>query len=520
VHTSQDRVITTTSGPVRGIIVDEVSGYLGIPYAAPPVNNLRWKPPIPPEPWKEPRLMDKFGPACPQSESPLTEKIESMSEDCLSLNIWTSSNRESELLPVMMFIHGGGFARGRGSLPMYNKTYLAQKGVILVTINYRLGAFGFLAHPALTAESTHNSSGNYGIMDQIMALKWIKANISQFGGDPDNITIFGQSAGGVSVAALMTSPLPKGLFHRVIAQSSGYIPTPIRHLNKKQNGLDSMEALGLRFAERLGIASQGNTLKSMRAKSWQEIVTAWETTVQNKQTGTRVSGAWMLNHVITDGYVLQQSPGEAFKSGKQHNIPFMTGSTADEGSIMPLLMNLSTVEKYHIYLERCFGEQSQKVISLYPAHDDISAVQAVRKLLGDSFVSGARMLARNMSTIQPKTYLYQFSMLPKLSVFNTPGTKKKDLGCYHTAELLYVFHFLPGSKPKDRDSKLSQEIMGYWIRFARNGDPNGDNAVYWPAYDMSEEKHLNLDNHISMGHHLSSKSCDIIDEIAEAKRHF
>ncbi len=516
VHTSQDRIVITTSGPVKGITVDSINGYLGIPYAAPPVGNLRWKPPMPPEPWKESRRMNKFGPACPQSQSILIQKIEEMSEDCLSLNIWTPANSESESLPVMMFLHGGAFARGRGSEPMYNKTHLVQKGVVLVTVNYRLGAFGFLAHPALTAESPHQSSGNYGIMDQIMALRWIQANIRQFGGNPDNVTIFGQSAGGVSVVTLMTSPLAKGLFHRAIAQSSGYIPTPIRHLNEAQDGLDSMESLGIKFAERLGIASQANPLEAMRAKTWREVVTVWETTVQNKQLGTRVSGAWMLNHVIVDGYVLQQSPGKAFKSGKQHNIPFMTGTTADEGSIMPLLMDLFTVEKYHAYLERCFGGQSQKVLALYPAQDDASVPQAASKLLGDSFVSGAWDLARGMSVVQPKTYLYQFIMPPKLFVFQIPNGKdwKQDFGCYHSAELPYIFHFLPGSKSKDKDRKLSEAMTGYWTRFALSGDPNGDDAAFWPAYDLSEEKHLTLDNPISVGHHLRKQACDMIQGLS------
>lgn len=516
---SQDKVIITTSGPVTGVSVDGVNGYLGIPYAAPPSGNLRWQPPIPPEPWKEPRRMDKFGPACPQLEVALTQKLEEMSEDCLTLNIWTSTKSESESLPVVMFLHGGGFARGRGSEPMYNKPNLAQKGVVLATINYRVGAFGFLAHPALTAESPHHSSGNYGIMDQIMALKWIQSNIRRFGGNPDNVTIFGQSAGGASVIALMSSPLTKGLFHRAIAQSGGYIPTVIRYLRETQNGLDSMESLGLGFAERLGIADKANPLEQMRTSPWKEIVTAWGKAIQSKHAGTGVSGAWILNHVIIDGYVLKQPPGRAFQSGEQHNIPFITGVTADEGSIMPFLNNLVTAEKYHAYLEKCFGKQSQKILELYLAQDDASVPKAVSKLLGDGFVAGARVMARSMSAIQPKTYLYQFTMQPKIFTFQFPNVKdwKKEFGCYHAAELPYVFHFLPGSKFKDEDRKLCEEMMGYWTRFARNGDPNGDGVARWPAYDLSEEKHLILDNPVGVGHQLNKQACDIIDELAKAR---
>ncbi len=513
----KDKVIMTTSGPVKGITVEGVNGYLGIPYAASPAGNLRWKPPVPPEPWKETRLMDKFSPICPQAEGMLTQELVEIDEDCLTLNIWTPAKSQADSLPVMMFLHGGGFARGSGSEPMYNKPHLAKRGVVLVTINYRLGVFGFLAHPALTAESPQHGSGNYGLMDQVMALQWIKQNIRRFGGNPDNVTIFGQSAGGGSVVALMASPLSKGLFHRAIAQSGGYLPSAIRHLNKAQDGLDSMESLGMGFVEKLGVSNKDNPLSELRARPWQEIVSTWERAVQNKQANTRVSGGWMLNHVIVDGYVLTQPPGKAFRTGAQHNVPFMTGTTADEGSIMPYLMNLFTLEKYFDYLERCFGQQWQKVLELYPAQDNDSAPKAASRLLGNSFVAGARAVARAMSAIQPRNYLYQFTTLPKVFVFQVPGVKdcEAEFGCYHAGELPYLFHFLPGSKVKDADRKLSEEMMGYWVRFARNGDPNGDGAPQWPAYNLPEEKHLILDNPVQVGQHLNQEACDVIDELAE-----
>ena len=274
------KIIRTTLGPVTGIEIDSVSGYLGIPYAAAPVGELRWRPPAPPQPWKETRFMGNFGPACPQANVSLTPELEEMNEDCLNLNIWTPDTMPSKPLPVMVFLHGGGFARGRGSDPMYNTTFLSQKGAVLVTINYRLNALGFLSHPALTAESSLHSSGNYGLMDQITALIWIRKNISRFGGDPENVTLFGQSAGGASVIALMASPLAKGLFQRAIAQSCGYAPAVIRHLSDTRGILDGAESLGLTFAEKLGVAGKENTLEEMRAKPWQEIVDAWEKTVQ------------------------------------------------------------------------------------------------------------------------------------------------------------------------------------------------------------------------------------------------
>jgi para-nitrobenzyl esterase len=514
----EEKVILTTSGPVKGITIEGITSYLGIPYAAPPADSLRWKPPIAVEPWKEPRLMGSYGPACPQTEETLMPRLNIINENCLILNIWTPAVNESEKLPVMMFIHGGGFAHGRGSDPMFNTPHLSKKGVVLVSINYRLSALGFLAHPTLTAESPHHSSGNYGILDQVMALKWIKENIVRFGGDPDNVTIFGQSAGGASVIALMASPLSKGLFHRAIAQSCSYAPPVIRHLSKNQPGLDSMETLHMRFIEQLEIKNKDNPLKELRAMPWEKLVYTWEKAVQNKQAGTRVTGSWMLNHLTIDGYVLKEAPGKVFIEGKQHNVPFMTGTTLDEGSVLGYLMNVVTIDKYFAYLERCFGEQWHSILERYPANDDSSAKQAARKLISDTFVAGSRAMARTMAAIQPRTYLYQFTMPPKIFIFKIPGIKDraKELGCYHSAELPYVFHFLPGSRMTDDDRKLSEEMMGYWVRFARSADPNGNNAPFWPHYDLSTEKHLVLNNIIKEGQHLNKEACDTIDEIVNA----
>ena len=515
----KDGAISTTSGPIKGMTVDGIRGYLGIPYAAPPVGNLRWKPPVAREPWREPRETTKFGPACPQSAVRLPPGIEEMSEDCLTLNIWTPAKSGSDSLPVMVFIHGGGFVGGAGMLPIYNERYLAQKGVVLVTINYRLNGLGFLAHPALTAESPHHSSGNYGIMDQASALKWIQDNIHHFGGNPRNVTIFGHSAGGASVVALMASPLAEGLFHRAVVQSGGYPPTVLRHLSQPQYGLDSMESLGLRLAERLGVDNEANPLEEMRANPWQEIVTTWEETVQNKTTATGVSGGWMLNHLIVDGYVLGEPPGKTFRDGKQQNVPFMAGTTADEGSIFPPLMGMTTVQRYLGYLDRVFGGQSREVGVMYPAPDDASVPLVLGKLLGDGFISGARAVARNMSAVQPKTYLYQFTMQPKIFLYQIPRSDdwRRDFGCYHAAELPYVFHFFPSRKFVEDDWKLSEEIVGYWTRFAQSGDPNGDGATQWPAYDKTEEKYLVLDIPIKVGQHLSKRACDFLDEIDGAR---
>ena len=220
----------------------------------------------------------------------------------------------------------------------------------------------------------------------------------------------------------------------------------------------------------------------------------------------------MLNHIIEDGSVLPQAPGKVFKEGKQHAVPFMTGTTADEGSVMPFLMNLFTVEKYFTYLQRCYGEDWEKVLQLYPAADNEPVSKVLGRLLGDAFTAGARAAARTTAAVQPKTYLYRFTMNPKLFTFQIPGVNdwQNEFGCYHCAELAYLFNY-PGSNITDKDKKLSEEIAGYWVRFARNGDPNGAGAPVWPAYELTGEKHLVLDCPITIGDHLASSASDNID---------
>jgi para-nitrobenzyl esterase len=514
-----DKIIHITSGPVKGVKVAGVLGYMGIPYAAPPVGNLRWKPPLLPEPWKEIREMSKFGSACPQSSLSAAADIGPMSEDCLTLNVWTQGQDKTDKLPVMMFLHGGGFTRGGGITPLCNEPYLASKGVVLVTINYRLGGFGFLAHPSLTAESPYHASGNYGLMDQVMALTWIRDNIRQFGGDPGNVTVFGQSAGGASIVALMASPLARGLFHKAIVQSSGYFPPFLRKLNEVSRGMESMESIGLRFAEKLGARGENNILEDMRAKPWQEVVTAWEDASLKRISSIGLYGIWMMNHIITDGYLLPQSPGETFRQGKQYNIPLMTGATANEGTILPYLMRIFTAERYRTYVERAFGTMSGKVLEAYPpVPDDAQVPKMVGELFGSTFTCGTRALAGWMSGIQPDTYLYRFCYPPRIFLFLLPGMKnlkdwEAEFGCYHGSELPYLFHFLPGSKFTEEDKEFSDEMIGYWTRFARSGNPNGNGAQLWPAFESNQQKYLVLDKHTGISHEFDKKTCSLFAEL-------
>ncbi len=266
-------VLRITTGRVGGKVEDGVAAYLGIPYAAPPVGELRWKPPAPPAPWDGVREATQYGPSCPQPPGALGGDVGPMDEDCLRLNVWTAARAGDPPRPVMVWIHGGGLRQGSGSMRTYDGASLARAGVVLVSINYRLGVLGFLAHPALTAESPHHTSGDYGLMDQIAALHWVHDNIRAFGGDPGNVTIFGESAGAVSVCDLMCSPLAKGLFERAIAES-GSAPDRVRYRDKDLPGLPSAESDGVALARRLGIPDGPGALAALRATPWQKLLDA------------------------------------------------------------------------------------------------------------------------------------------------------------------------------------------------------------------------------------------------------
>lgn len=410
--------VDTSAGPITGEEQDGVRSFKGIPFAAPPVGELRWKPPQAVEPWATPRACVKFGPACPQRGKDLFGPVGEMSEDCLYLNLWTPAKSAEDKLPVMFWIHGGGFMFGSGGKACYDGAELARRGrVVVVTCNYRLGPFGFLAHPALTAESPNHASGNYGMMDQVAALQWVQKNITEFGGDSGCVTIFGQSAGGVSVCALMASPLAKGFFHRAIVHS-GSAPG---NLHERA----AMEALGEEFARRLGT----DDLKAMRAKSTSEALAA-------AKKGSGRVGEGTQDHLSIDGYVLPESLRTVFAEGRQHNVPLMAGTTKDEGSL---------------------------------------------------FLAGEKAVIQAMAAIQPKTYSYEFRRTPRYAA-------AKHLGAFHGVELPYLFHyFLSLFQFTADDERLSEQIIGYWTRFARTGDPNGEGALTWLPYDANSQKVQPLD---------------------------
>jgi para-nitrobenzyl esterase len=511
------KLVETDCGPVAGYILSGVANFRGIPYASPPTGHLRWKPPEPPTPWIQPMDATRFGPVCTQDKT-LFRVFGSMDEDCLNLNIWAPEKTDGGPFPVMVWLHGGGFSTGSGSLPPYDGAYFASIGIIVVTINYRLNVLGFLALPELSSEAESRTSGNYGIMDQIFALKWVINNIAKFGGDQDNVTIFGESAGGASVAALMSSPLSSGLFQRAIAQSCGNAPSILRKLDQRNGQFDSAESIGLGFAQKLGLDGQKGTLEKMRAIPAHELTQKWFKTVQEDIMLTGAVGNWMLNHLIIDGYVLKDSPGSTFLNGKQHNIPLMTGTTADEGTLFAYLTFGEKPEagRYHHYLERAFGSAKDKIIEQFGGSEGDSIQNSACNLLGSGFFCGARRLARTMAAVQPQTYRYLFSMPPKFFLYQIPGIPdwKERFGCFHAAEIPYVFNFmlLPGMEDEDR--VLAGRMAGYWARFARTGDPNGPAAPHWPKYSQKDEKYLILDNPIDTGQGFKDKECDFVEGLA------
>ena len=354
------RVLQLDSGPIF-YRADGV--YRGIPYAAPPLGPRRWMPPQPVTPWTAPRRADAFGPVCPQPGY-----SGAMSEDCLFLNVWTPAKSVGERLPVMVWIHGGAFTYGSGSDEIYDGAALADKGVVVVTFNYRLGVLGFLAHPSLSAESPHQVSGNYGLLDQVAALSWVQRNIAQFGGDPHRVTIFGQSAGAESVSLLLVSPLAQGLFHAAIAESPVMVGS-LRPLRHKELGVIPAETVGVRLAEELGLAPASDVASALRQVPWDHLHAA----AVKLEPKYGVEILHMVCCPTVDGWVIPEHPVKMFRQGRRHPIPLLTGITTNESTIfLPwLIPHINSPEAYRQYLDAAFGKNAGQVFQLLPvtSHD-------------------------------------------------------------------------------------------------------------------------------------------------------
>jgi para-nitrobenzyl esterase len=504
-----DDNVMLDSGPISGGWAGEnnaVRTYKGIRYAAPPVGDLRWKPPEPVTPWTAVQRCTQFGSICPQKPYPTgsiyVQPMQPQSEDCLFLNVWTAAHSPAEKRPVMVWIHGGALTRGSSSLEVYDGARLAERGVVLVSINYRLGPLGFLSHPALSVESSHGSSGNYGILDQIAALKWVQRNIAAFGGDPKNVTIFGESAGSWSVCSLVATPLAKGLFQRAIGQSGGCF-APMQHLKEARNGTLPAEKLGENLAKNLGCAEAVDVLAAMRAKTPEELLDA----AAKDPAQARTRG-------IVDGWVFPDEIYNLYAAGKQNPVSVLVGSNADEATAFVGAAGPSTVAAVLALAKGKYGGTADEFLKAYPLGNDAEARAAFLHSARDEiFTWEMRTWARLMRQANQPAYLYFFSRVPP-----RPGPEK--LGAYHAAEIAYVFDNLSKLPWKSEavDQELADAMAATWIRFASTGNPNGGTLPKWEVYDAEAAPFLEFGDAIQPGKHLLKAECDFFDRQISQQR--
>lgn len=463
--------VKVEGGLVEGTVEDGLNVYKGIPFAAPPMGDLRWKAPQPVVPWDGVLKADHFAPACPQMLFPIPGMTPlETSEDCLYLNIWAPQTSPGEKLPVMVWIYGGGFAMGATSLPSYSGEQFAKKGIILVSIAYRVGPLGFLAHPELSAESENHLSGNYGLLDQIAGLKWVQRNIEAFGGDPNRVTIFGESAGGISVSMLAASPLAQGLFQGAISESGGSF-SPACAGGRSDNCiqlLEGGEAAGVEFTKRMG-AESIEELRKVNPEKWLT------------DPASQMGGTWP----VIDGYVIADDQYKLYEQGQYNDVPVLIGTNSDEGSMFVQPVDNET---YIESIKNGFGPFAGRALKLYPAGDQSVTTKSMANIFREvSFAWPTWAWARLQSkTGESKVFVYYFDQpAPSIGI---PLAYESD-GASHASELGYVFGHLdqnPMSQYTEEDRALSEIIFAYWTNFARYGDPNGENVPEWPVFIEGE----------------------------------
>ena len=492
--------------------------FRGIPYAQPPVGDLRWRAPQDLASWTGVRHATKFGAACWQSYSDdafVWSRGEfPRSEDCLHLNIWQPKKADATA-PVMVWFHGGAHTGGFAHVELFDGTELARQGVVVVTVNYRLGPWGFLAHPALAEESEHNSTGNYGLMDKIAALKWVQKNIRSFGGNPDNVTLFGQSAGSSSVCALMTSPLTSGLFHKAIGQSAACLVKEKRDANGQQRGARLAQlALG-----ELGAQDSESqvTAKQLRSIDNQSLLSAMENSPWSE--GSRI---------VVDGWVLPEAPVDVFNANQQAKVPLLVGSLANEGHELLPLNNALTESELDQYLNKTFAETAPKLKALYAEDLAISPGMALREILTDAFMAmSMRGWAQYNHNADQPTYLYYMDYVPpayQIYLFDDPNLNlpggPRSTGAYHSGDLAYVFNNVgkTGDFWLEEDFAMARAMSSYWTNFAKTGNPNGANLPNWARYEPQNHNTQLLSNPIKTIAGAKREKLDLLAQRYQTKK--
>jgi len=442
------------------------------------------------------------------------------SEDCLFLNVW-APRHISEPLPVLYWIHGGGYTGGSGSTQIYDGARLAAGGSVVVTINYRLNVFGFLAHPALSAESPHDASGNYGLMDMVEGLGWVRDNISSFGGDPDRVTIFGESAGAGAVMSVMVMPQSAGLFHRAIAESN-WVHGWDRPLRGEATGFDSAEAQGLSVAAALHAeADTADALSVLRAADAQAVLAAADADAGSPFL--RSGYVWAPN---VDGWTIPDDPLALYASGRQHDVPLIVGMNGNEGSLMTQGLPIAGSEDFTEHVKSVYPGQADEMLAHYDVTSDEGAQRGIDHLVHDMYFAGpVRAHVRSQAALSSPVWLYHFTHEP-------PTPWGETLGAHHAAELVYVFGTLtttddPGERPlglspvgqyTEVDHQLSDAIRAYWLQFAATGDPNRPNLQVWPAFDTGSDTHLELGADVTTGHGLHRAGAALWDQLQAHRR--
>lgn len=459
--------------------------FKGIPFAAPPVGDLRWKPPQPVQKWGGVRTATEFGPHCMQNNvyGDMVFRDKGQSEDCLYLNVWTPAKSEKDRLPVLVYVYGGGFVAGAASEARYDGENLAKKGVIVVNMNYRLATFGFFSHPELTKESAHKASGNYGLMDQVAALEWVRKNIKAFGGDPNKVTIGGESAGSFSVSALMASPLSKRLIHGAIGESGAFFTSGKGTL--AASPLAESEQAGVEFAKKLG----ADSIAALRAKSADEIL---------KASPKGEEGSFQPS---IDGYFLPREVSLIYQGAEQSHIPLLAGWNADEAKIWFRQSHKVTVAEFTGQANKLFGDKAGEFLKLYPANTDAEAQRSAEDYADDEFIvySTWAWLQAQAKTGKSPVYCYSFDQIRPVAADSK--IPQSAMGAVHASELEYVFQALASLNVplRDEDNKAADAISSYFANFIKTGNPNGSGLPVWPMYAPKEYPvmHIAAESHVA-----------------------